>query len=163
MGLVLVSYPCHQVVTVAELTGPGPDLVTSVQVIMAKGLRAADANGLSDPFCRVIVGKRRVQTKVIFETLTPRWDETFVFSSREVAACEEGGDGMLRFQIWDRDTFTKDFLGQVLHRSIMTEEGRNSYSKRFMNFRVRLSGVFGKYRVVLEFITIGISWPEHPW
>ena len=83
---------------------------------MARGLRAADMNGLSDPYCKVALGARRVRTKVILESLAPRWDETFVFGRADFEAELLRGEGLLKFEVWDQDTFTDDFLGQVRHQ-----------------------------------------------
>lgn len=80
---------------------------------MAKGVRAADANGLSDPYCVVLLDDCKVRTKAILESLTPRWDETFVFSRADVAMAQMRGERLLTFKLWDKDTFTDDFLGQV--------------------------------------------------
>jgi hypothetical protein len=40
-------------------------------------------DGLSDPFCNVLLAGRKVRTKTVVESLTPRWNETFVFSRHE--------------------------------------------------------------------------------
>lgn len=83
---------------------------------MAKGVRAADANGLSDPYCVVFLGECKVRTKAILESLTPRWDETFVFSRADVARAQMHGERLIKLEVWDKDTFTDDFLGQVSTR-----------------------------------------------
>ena len=36
-----------------------------LQVSRARGLRAADLNGLSDPYCVVALGKRKCKTQVV--------------------------------------------------------------------------------------------------
>ena len=43
------------------------------------GLRATDANGLSDPYVRLHLGGATVRTQVIYKTLDPCWDESFQF------------------------------------------------------------------------------------
>lgn len=80
---------------------------------MAKGLRAADANGLSDPYCRVLLGDCKVKTNAILESLTPRWDETFILGRTDITRALLEGHRVLTFEVWDKDTFSDDFLGQV--------------------------------------------------
>ncbi|ELU05062.1 hypothetical protein CAPTEDRAFT_184805 [Capitella teleta] len=48
-------------------------------VFCARSLIGSDNSGLSDPFARIIVGNQCKTTQVAFETLSPRWEETFVF------------------------------------------------------------------------------------
>ena len=54
------------------------------QVVGARGLRAADSNGLSDPYVVVRLGDAAEQTRVVPECLDPDWNETFVFSAAQV-------------------------------------------------------------------------------
>ena len=86
-----------------------------VQVVSAKGLRAADANGLSDPYAVVHLGDRTQQTRVIQENLNPEWHETFVFSAEEIQSALMDSMSSLLFEVWDSDfgLVADDFLGQV--------------------------------------------------
>lgn len=77
-----------------------------VSVLEARGLAAADANGLSDPFVRIQLGESKARTSVVYKDLNPTWNEDFVFIVEEEA--EE-----LHVVVWDEDRFTDDFLGQV--------------------------------------------------
>ena len=53
-------------------------------MVGARGLRAADSNGLSDPYVVVRLGDAAEQTRVVPECLDPDWNETFVFSAAQV-------------------------------------------------------------------------------
>ncbi|CDS11701.1 hypothetical protein LRAMOSA03964 [Lichtheimia ramosa] len=59
----------------------GIPAMISVQLVEARGLRAVDKNGTSDPYVRVRVGNRIVhKSKTITKTLAPTWNETFAFN-----------------------------------------------------------------------------------
>ena len=45
---------------------------------MARNLIGSDETGLSDAFARIIINDNVITTKVINETLSPKWDETLV-------------------------------------------------------------------------------------
>ncbi|BDA41056.1 probable FT-interacting protein 3 [Coccomyxa sp. Obi] len=95
------------------LLSQGRDL--HVNVICARGLRAADSNGLSDPYTVVRLGSRSKQTHVLLETLDPDWNEAFVFSAEEIEAAMVSSVPSLLFEVWDSDigVVADDFLGQA--------------------------------------------------
>ena len=84
-------------------------------MVSAKGLRAADSNGLSDPYTVVHLGSRTDQTRVIQENLNPEWHETFVYSADDIQAALMDHMPSLLFEVWDSDfgLVADDFLGQV--------------------------------------------------
>ncbi|KAJ3432654.1 c2 calcium-dependent membrane targeting [Anaeramoeba flamelloides] len=47
-------------------------------IFQGKQLPPADKNGLSDPYCRVRIGRYNAKTQIIQETLNPNWFETVV-------------------------------------------------------------------------------------
>ena len=51
------------------------DACLTVTIVSARGLRAADRGGTSDPFCLCRVGKEVFRTSTIKKTLDPEWDE----------------------------------------------------------------------------------------
>ncbi len=57
-----------------------------VTVISAKGLRAADRGGTSDPFCVAKCGLDAFNTSVVQKTLEPKWTESYTFNRDPVAA-----------------------------------------------------------------------------
>lgn len=80
-----------------------PFLLVTIQ--KAVGVASKDDNGLSDPYCRVTLRGKTVQTKIHFETLNPIWNETFELQPGD-------NNDELRFNCWDYDEGTlPDFLG----------------------------------------------------
>lgn len=57
--------------------------VFTIKIIEAENLQPCDSNGLSDPY--VVIGdeyqKRLAKTRIIYENLNPRWDETVDIST----------------------------------------------------------------------------------
>lgn len=43
------------------------------------GIRAADSNGKSDPYCIVHLGSHMLSSRVVEKSLEPTWNETFLF------------------------------------------------------------------------------------
>ena len=62
----------------------------AVTVVKARGLRAADRNGLSDPFCVCSCGQDAFRTSVMRRTLEPVWEEEYTFNA--AALTDDGGD-----------------------------------------------------------------------
>ena len=61
-----------------------------VMILEGKGLRAVDrVNHLSDPYCKLSIGKVKMKTKVIYGTVDPHWKEqvsmTWQNESRKMA------------------------------------------------------------------------------
>eukprot|EP00873_Tetraselmis_striata_P017521 jgi/Tetstr1/437785/TSEL_026439.t1 len=76
-----------------------------VLLASARGLRAADSNGSSDPYTVLKVdGERRVSSTK-HRSLNPTWNEMFTFP-------DTAGDSILRLRVYDKDTLSKDFLGE---------------------------------------------------
>mmetsp|Transcript_9103 Transcript_9103/g.19638 ORF Transcript_9103/g.19638 Transcript_9103/m.19638 type:complete len:1110 (-) Transcript_9103:11-3340(-) len=67
--------------------------VLQVEIIEARGLLAADSNGLSDPYCILKVRQAKRKTQVIQKTLTPVWNQPFVFggdnNSQEIISLDD--------------------------------------------------------------------------
>ncbi|KAJ9442516.1 Calpain-type cysteine protease DEK1 [Diplonema papillatum] len=95
------------------------DAVTvKIRLVSGAGLVAMDSNGLSDPFCEVklrevVNGKvgsshpnpQKKVTRVVPETLDPKWDETFTLLV-PTTDC-------VRISIFDKDIIGKDNMGRV--------------------------------------------------
>ncbi|KAI9117715.1 hypothetical protein K1719_011881 [Acacia pycnantha] len=100
--------------------------VLSVTVISAEDLPAADFMGKSDPYVVLIMKKSELKcrSRVVNNTLNPVWNQTFDF------VVEDGLHDMLMVEIWDHDTFGKDFLGRcilTLTRVILEGEYEECY------------------------------------
>ncbi|XP_043224878.1 protein unc-13 homolog 4B-like isoform X4 [Amphibalanus amphitrite] len=75
-----------------------PDICLSCTVLGAKGLRAKDVNGLSDPYCMLFINnEERRETHVCQRTLNPTWNETFKL------ALENPSTDILKVEVWDYD------------------------------------------------------------
>ena len=78
--------------------------VLSVKVQRADGLKAADSNGLSDPYVKLLLGKEKHKTKTIKKTLSPTWDETFTWKGVLYELAQQS----LKLEVFDHDTWSRD-------------------------------------------------------
>ncbi|KAH3767558.1 Phosphatidylserine decarboxylase proenzyme 2 precursor [Pelomyxa schiedti] len=86
-----------------------PRGLLEIKVIEAKGVLAADLNGLSDPYCIIKFAGKECRSRTIMKTLDPKWDETFHFVVPATAT-----HFTVLFEVWDWDTISSsDFLGKV--------------------------------------------------
>ncbi|CAH9083971.1 unnamed protein product [Cuscuta epithymum] len=100
--------------------------VLSVTVISADDLPAADLLGKADPYVVLTLRKAgtKNKTRVVMKSLNPEWNQTFDF------LVEDGLHDMLTLEVWDHDTFGKDYMGRcilTLTRVIMEGEYKESY------------------------------------
>ncbi|XP_072063839.1 synaptotagmin-5 [Arachis hypogaea] len=100
--------------------------VLSVTVISAEDLPATDLLGKSDPF--VVLSLKKAETKnktrVVNDCLNPVWNQTFDF------VVEDGLHDMLMVEVYDHDTFGKDYMGRcILTLTRVILEGE--YKERF--------------------------------
>ncbi|KAL4654178.1 hypothetical protein ACB092_01G359300 [Castanea dentata] len=84
--------------------------VLSVTVISAEDLPAVDLMGKADPYVVLTMKKSdiRNKTRVVNESLNPVWNQTFDF------VVEDGLHDMLILEVWDHDTFGKDYMGRCI-------------------------------------------------
>ncbi|MCD7463658.1 Synaptotagmin-5 [Datura stramonium] len=100
--------------------------VLSVTVISADDLPPADIGGKADPYVVLIMKKAQIKnkTRVVNESLNPVWNQTFDF------VVEDGLHDMLMLEVWDHDTFGKDFMGKcilTLTRVLMEGEYKDTF------------------------------------
>lgn len=100
--------------------------VLTVTVISAEDLPAVDLMGKSDPY--VVLTMRKTETKnktrVVNDSLNPVWNQTFDF------VVEDALHDMLIVEVWDHDTFGKDYMGRcilTLTRVILEGEYQDSF------------------------------------
>ncbi|XP_052727554.1 synaptotagmin-5 isoform X1 [Vigna angularis] len=100
--------------------------VLSVTVVSAEELPATDFLGKSDPFVVLTLKKAETKnkTRVVNDSLNPVWNQTFDF------VVEDGLHDMLIVEVWDHDTFGKDYMGRcILTLTRVILEGE--YKERF--------------------------------
>ena len=90
-GEVQVAFRLSSKVSDQGLEGSGAAL--ALTVIKARGLRAADRNGLSDPYCVCSCGQDAFRTSVIKRTLEPVWEEEYTFNASGLRPTETGEGG----------------------------------------------------------------------
>ncbi|KAK8487745.1 hypothetical protein V6N11_069465 [Hibiscus sabdariffa] len=84
--------------------------VLSVTVISAEDLPVVDLMGKADPFAVLTMKKSEAKnrTRVVNDSLNPVWNQTFDF------VVEDGLHDMLIIEVWDHDTFGKDYIGRCI-------------------------------------------------
>ncbi|XP_047951616.1 synaptotagmin-5-like isoform X2 [Salvia hispanica] len=84
--------------------------VLSVTVISAEDLEPADLLGKADPYVVLTMKKTgsKNKTRVVDECLNPVWNQTFDF------VVEDGLHDMLTLELWDHDTFGKNYMGRCI-------------------------------------------------
>jgi hypothetical protein len=90
-----------------------PYATLHVELVEARGLAAADSNGLSDPYARIFCAGATWQSAVVRQTLEPRWGERRAFALRRADASA----GVLHLVLFDRDRQmlgADDYLGELL-------------------------------------------------
>nr|XP_022329862.1 tricalbin-3-like isoform X4 [Crassostrea virginica] len=77
-------------------------------ILQGKDLMPADRNGLSDPYCVILMGSKKVyKTSVKKNTLFPKWNESTSFQVQE-------DSHLLEIFVYDKDMISKDFLGKSI-------------------------------------------------
>ena len=79
-----------------------------VRVEKAESLLAMDSGGVSDPFATARWGALECTTEIVYSTVDPVWDETFVFDLGGVGDVVEED---LTLCLYDYDMALNDFLG----------------------------------------------------
>ena len=75
-----------------------------LKVLEAKDLPVVDVSGTCDAYCKIQFGKQKVQTRIIDNSLTPRWRQQFSFDLIDFQ------DDFLYIQLYDHDSVGKDDL-----------------------------------------------------
>ena len=83
--------------------------IVHVVIVQAIQLKAMDKGANSDPYCKVSLGKDKQKTKIINNTLNPKWRE-----SLDLSWVDNAKDDILHFQLYDWNMAGKDdFLGRL--------------------------------------------------
>jgi len=82
--------------------------IVHIVLVQARELMAMDAGTSSDPYCKISIGKESYKSKVIQQTLNPKWRESFDFY------WYEDGTDQVYFDLYDSDIGGKDdFMGRI--------------------------------------------------
>ncbi|XP_050408654.1 rabphilin-3A isoform X2 [Patella vulgata] len=84
-------------------------------IVRARGLKAMDSNGLSDPYVKLHLlpganKSTKLRTKTIHKTLNPEWNETLTYYG---ITEEDIVKKTLRLSVLDEDHFGFDFIGET--------------------------------------------------
>uniref|UniRef100_A0A4W3JUH3 Fer-1-like protein 4 n=1 Tax=Callorhinchus milii TaxID=7868 RepID=A0A4W3JUH3_CALMI len=86
-------------------------------IYQARGILAADDNGLSDPFARVVFSSQCQSTKHLEETLSPTWSEMLIFDQILIEGSKadlKNDPPIIIINIFDYDSFGgPEFLGRA--------------------------------------------------
>ncbi|KAI8099528.1 C2 domain-containing protein [Halteromyces radiatus] len=83
-------------------------LTLRMGVIEARNLAAADKTGFSDPYAVIRINSKKYTTKVVKQTLDPVWNFEFDINMHPGRL-----PALINITVWDKDTFGRDFLGEV--------------------------------------------------
>ncbi|KAL5017555.1 hypothetical protein ScPMuIL_007144 [Solemya velum] len=84
-------------------------------IVRARGLKAMDSNGLSDPYVKLHLlpgasKSNKLRTKTIHKTLNPEWNETLTYYG---ITEDDMLKKALRLAVLDEDAFGFDFIGET--------------------------------------------------
>ncbi|GAB1609829.1 extended synaptotagmin-1-like isoform X3 [Argonauta hians] len=97
------------------------------KIIQAKNLESKDRNGFSDPFCEVMLGRKKLfKTSVKKKTLFPVWNESATLE------LPDDNNTTIELVLSDKDLIYDDFLGNLtLTVNKMKEMSLNGHSEWF--------------------------------
>ena len=76
----------------------------NLKIVEAKNIPKLDIGGTCDGYCKIQFGQQKAQTRIIDNSLTPRWRQAFSFDILEIQK------DYLFIQLYDHDTIGKDDL-----------------------------------------------------
>lgn len=97
--------------------------ILRAHLYQARSLIGSDASGLSDAFARVIIGSQAADTRVIWETRSPTWDQMIIFHDIIVwgdVNTIASNPPTIVTEIFDKDIGgDSEFIGRALSRPIV--------------------------------------------
>ena len=85
---------------------PNAEGTLHIKLLRGVGLKAADSNGFSDPYCKLSLGGVTHKSKTIKKTLNPEWHEEFEYDGKLGQLLSE----RLYLQVYDYDLASRDDL-----------------------------------------------------
>lgn len=110
-----ISIPLVGEAQLAQLRFPVPKGVLRIHFLEAQDLLGKDKflggliKGKSDPYGVIQVGTQLFQSKVIHETVNPKWNEVY-----EALVYDDSSVKQLALELFDEDTDKDDFLGSLM-------------------------------------------------
>ncbi|XP_063741515.1 extended synaptotagmin-2-A isoform X1 [Eleginops maclovinus] len=110
-----ITIPLVGEAQLAQLRFPVPQGILRIHFIEAQDLLGKDKflggliKGKSDPYGVIKVGTHLFQSKVIHETVNPKWNEVY-----EALIYEHAGPNRLEIELFDEDTDKDDYLGSLV-------------------------------------------------
>ena len=84
--------------------------VLRLRLSHGSGLKAADKNGLSDPYVKLTHGKHKFTSRTVYKSLNPKWDQEFTIRGSLSGLLSEP----LQLKCWDYDSMLhSDPLGEA--------------------------------------------------
>jgi len=124
-------------------TGIGKLKVTLIEGV---DLIASDPNGLSDPYCEVSMGSQEHRTKVVPQTLNPKWNFPMNFIVKNLE------QDVLCITVFDRDLFSpNDFLGRTeVSLAKLLSKGKGPWHERLLLYEVESGEVVVRIELQLD-------------
>ncbi|XP_062284960.1 extended synaptotagmin-2-A-like isoform X1 [Scomber scombrus] len=144
-----ITIPLVGEAQLANLRFPVPKAVLRIHFIEAQDLLGKDKflggliKGKSDPYGVIQVGTQIFQSKVIHETVHPKWNEVY-----EVLVYEHSAHN-LEIELFDEDTDKDDFLG-----SLMIDMSELQKEQRVDEWFVMDDVATGKLHLKLEWLSL---------
>ena len=114
-----------------------------IKVIEGKDIPIMDIGGLCDPYCIIKYGKQKAQTRIIDNTLIPRWRQEFSFD-----VIDPKNDSLF-IQLYDHDTIGKDeIIADLTINSMYSKPGE--IINEWFNMRPIVNKTTPKVRLVIH-------------
>ncbi|XP_047135991.1 otoferlin isoform X1 [Hydra vulgaris] len=103
--------------------GEHKNFILRAHLYQARSLIGSDASGLSDAFARIIIGSQAADTRVIWETRSPTWDQMVIFKDIIIWGDVDtlaANPPTIVIEIFDKDIGgDSEFIGRALSRPLV--------------------------------------------
>lgn len=94
---------------------------------MAWNIIGSDETGLSDAFARILINDHIVSAKVVYETLSPKWDQTIIINDMQFYYSKElleANPPIIVSKMFDEDTNDDtEFIGRCFCKPTIAIDG----------------------------------------
>lgn len=148
--------------TLSASGGTATVIQVTIEILQGRNLASKDSNGLSDPFCKILVGDTVVKkTKVIPRSLNPSWEGEVVTLGRKKAS-----SGPVMLEVWDHDKLSEpEFMGRAeIDVSPNGPHARfNSVWLPLQNRGIASERVSGDIQVTVRSSAVSVRWEGWLW